>query len=238
MAEIQETIGPTAATIRLIAIDDDPEWCSLIEITAQSLGYLIDTAQSLEEAKLKIQEAEQKGMAYTVAIIDMNFEMGKKKIEFPRGKEAVQYIKSHHASIACIMVSGSGVTPETVLDLRDDYDLDYYVQKDRFDIDAFGRAIKKAIQRTSAVKTTDRYQKELQKLLQHWRGVYLSTSRNLAIARQREALKGIDVDVGTIHEIEQYQAHMQEAEDQIEAIERKLAQLRDSERFNCSVRET
>lgn len=218
--------------LRLIVIDDDQEWCELLKLTAQSfvdenkrLKYDMDMSSTLEEAKRMIQEAEQQATPYTVAIVDMNFEMGKKKIEYPRGKEVVQYIKTNHTYMACIMVSGSGITPETVLELRDDYNLDYYVSKDRFDRDAFGKAIEKAIRRVHTTTTTNQYEQKLRQLLKQWRSTYLSISGNLAAARQREALKGIDTDIATLNEIKRYRANLQEAQAQIASIEQQLASL-------------
>ncbi len=225
MADIYDTDELSDKQLRLIVIDDEPEWCNDLATTAEVLGYKLASANTLEEAKLKIQEAERQGVPFDVALIDMNFEMGKKKIEVPRGKEVVRYIKTHHAPMACIMVSGSSVTPEMVLDLRDDYDLDYYIQKHRFDIDAFARVIKKVVARARSGGTIQRRQQELQKLLGQWQDVHLFMSRNLAIVRRREAIKGIDVDVKTIHEIEQYEAALQEATTQIQLIEQRLAVL-------------
>ncbi len=133
--------------LRLIVIDDDPEWCELLADTAEFLGHSLDTAHSLEEARHKIKISEEKQQLYSIALIDINFVSGRQRIELPRGKEAIRYIKSYHPYIACIVLSGSTITPDSVLDLRDEYDLDYYVQKDRFDLDTFARAIRNAMRR-------------------------------------------------------------------------------------------
>lgn len=147
MSELSTASPSPRELFRLIVIDDDIDWCRILRITVQSMGHSLDTANTLEEAMLKIQQAEDAQQPYDVALIDMNFEMGKQRIAIPRGKEVVQYVKQHHPYMACIILSGSGVTPDSVLDLRDDYDLDYYVQKDRFDLDTFSKALERAVTR-------------------------------------------------------------------------------------------
>jgi len=118
-----ESIGRRA---EIIIIDDDREWCAVLSEMVTTLGYFADKAYTLEEAQLRINESEKKNAPYAVAILDMNFETGKSNIEVPRGKEILKYIKSHHPHIACVIISGAGKDVDEILDLRDDYDLDYY----------------------------------------------------------------------------------------------------------------
>jgi ActR/RegA family two-component response regulator len=211
--------------LRLIAIDDEADWCALLASTARVLGYMLDSASTLEEAVLKIQAAEAQERPYHGAIVDMNFETGKRKIELPRGKEVVQYLKSKYAYMACIMVSGAGVPPETVLDLRDDFDLDYYLRKDYFDIETFDRALQKAIRRSRAVRSGGHYAQRLQLLLRQWQGIALQTNTNLAVVRERQALKGLDVDVATLNEIERYTLELNEVRAHIKELEQQIAAL-------------
>ena len=225
MEDLRGTSSKACEPLRLIAIDDEVEWCSLLASTARLLGYTLDFATTLEEAALKLQAAEQVQRPYHAAIVDMNFETGRKKIELPRGKEVIQYLKTNHGPIVCIMVSGAGVSPEMVLDLRDDFDLDYYLRKDHFDIDTFNQSLQKAIRRGRAVKSVSHRAQRLQRLLAQWQGIYLHTYDNLAVASERKAMKGLDVDVATLNEIERYEAELREAERHIKEIERQLAGL-------------
>ncbi|NTU80346.1 MAG: hypothetical protein HGA45_13380 [Chloroflexales bacterium] len=222
MDDLRGGRGATREPLRLIAIDDEADWCSLLASTARLLGYTLDAASTLEEAVLKIQEAEQRERPYHGAIIDMNFEMGKRKIELPRGKEVVQYLKSKHTYLACIMVSGAGVSPETVLDLRDDFDLDYYLRKDHFDIETFDHSLQKAIRRARGGRAGGHYAQRLQQLLKQWHSIYLRTYENLAVAHERKALKGVDVDVATLNEIERYEAELHEARAHIKELEQQM----------------
>ena len=211
--------------LRLIAIDDEADWCALLGSTARLLGHTLDSASTLEEAVLMIQAAEAQERPYHGAIVDMNFETGKRKIELPRGKEVVQYLKAKYSSMACIMVSGAGVSPETVLDLRDDFDLDYYLRKDYFDIETFDRALQKAIRRVRAVRSGEYSAQQLQLLLRQWQGIALQTSRNLAVMRERQALKGLDVDVATLNEIKRYTLELDEVRAHVKELEQQIATL-------------
>jgi CheY-like chemotaxis protein len=148
MPEQAATHPANKGELRLLVIDDDEEWRSILSDIAEDLGHTADTAATLEEARTKLRRADARQRRYDIALIDMNFEIGKQNTQMPRGKEVVQYIKTHYPAMACIMVSGSlNITPERVLDLRDDYDLDYYIQKERFEIDTFVRALERALAR-------------------------------------------------------------------------------------------
>lgn len=227
MDDLRGRLDAPGEPLRLIAIDDEADWCSHLAITARIFGYTLDSAQTVEEARLKIQEAEQQGRPYHAAIVDMNFEMGKKKIELPRGKEVLKYLKSNHPLIACIMVSGSeSISPETVLDLRDDFDLDYYLGKAHFDIDTFNQAIQKAVRRVRAVRSGGLEELRLQRLLEQYRGIYLNVYKNLANAQERKAMKGVDVDVATLNEIARYKEELREAEGRVRDVEQQLVSIR------------
>jgi DNA-binding NtrC family response regulator len=133
--------------LKILIIDDEPVWCESIGMCAELLGYMWESASSFEKAKIALKEAEEEGTPFSVATIDMAFEVGKRGTETPLGKGILQYIKSKHPYIACIMVSGSPEVAHQVLDLRDDYELDSFISKDRFDLDTFGEEIAKAIKR-------------------------------------------------------------------------------------------
>jgi len=208
--------------LRLIAIDDEHSWCTMLGHMARSLGHNLDAANSLEEAQVMVQQAEAAGRPYAVAIIDLNFRIG--KIAMNRGQELIQYIKANHPSVACIVASGQKVLPDSVLDLRDDYDLDYYVQKDRISLDIFRKALRKARLRVSPPTRDEDRRKMLHKTLEKWEHVRAMAFNNLANVKEREALKGIDVDITTLNEIAQYEARLAEAEEHIRTLRQEIGQ--------------
>ncbi len=209
--------------LRLIVIDDEPSWSTMLGHMARSLGHALDAAHSPEEGQVMLQQAESAGRPYSIAIIDLNFKIG--KIALNRGQELIQYIKAHHPAMACIVASGEKVLPDNVLDLRDEYDLDYYVQKDRISLDIFRKALRKALARvTPSLQNEDR-RKLLQKTLEKWQHVRMMASHNLANVKEREALKGIDVDVTTLNEIAQYETRVAEANEQIRALRNEIEAL-------------
>jgi CheY-like chemotaxis protein len=210
---------------RLLVIDDDPEWCSLLQAVAASVGYHLDIAHSLEIAKLELAEAVEKQIVYAAAIIDMNFELASTGMDYPRGKEVVQFIKSNYPKIACVMVSGVPMSPGDVLDLRDNYDLDYFVEKDRCDLDVFNQALKKALHRVEVRYNPQTQENELRATLASWERTQLSLSQSLAIVQEREAKMGLAVDVKTVNEINHYRENLQEAEKKIAELKGRLAAL-------------
>lgn len=207
--------------LRLIVIDDERSWCTMLGHMARGLGHTLDAASNPEEAQVMIQQAEAAERPYSIAIIDMNFKIG--KIEMNRGQELIRYLKVHHPSVACIVASGQKVLPDSVLDLRDEYDLDYYVQKDRISLDIFRKALRKSRRRVDSAGTGgDRYNL-LQQTLEKWEYVRTLAFNNLANVKQREALKGIDVDVTTLNEIAQYEARLAEAEEHLLTLRQEIA---------------
>jgi CheY-like chemotaxis protein len=154
MTERAGITSTKSKTLRLIVIDDKPAWCQTIGFMVQGLGHTLDVANTLEEAKVNIQAAEEQGSPYTIAIIDMNFEI--EGVEVSRGQEAIKYIKDHHNYMACIVASGQKVMPDDVLDLRDEYDLDYYLQKDRIDLGKIKKALQTALKRIGPAETAGR----------------------------------------------------------------------------------
>jgi CheY-like chemotaxis protein len=210
---------------RLLVIDDDPEWCSLLEAVAASIGYQLDTALSLELAKVELATAAEKQIVYAAAIIDMNFELASTGIDYPRGKEVMQFIKTNYPKVACIVVSGVPMSPGEVLDLRDKYDLDYFVEKDRCDLDVFNTALQKALRRVEVRYNPQTLESDLRATLAAWERTQLAMSQSLALLQEREAKMGLTADIKTLNELSHYRTNLQEAEKQIAELKARLAAI-------------
>ncbi|NJN19045.1 MAG: response regulator, partial [Oscillochloris sp.] len=137
---------PDGSNLRLIVIDDDESWCTVLGHLVRAMNHTLDVAANLEEAKRKIHDAEQMQRPYAIAIVDMNFKFG--GFELLQGEEIVEYIKANHGYMACVVASGEKVFPDDVLDLRDNKGLDYYLQKDRISIDKLRKAVQRSLERT------------------------------------------------------------------------------------------
>ena len=211
-----------AKRINIIIMDDDLDWCETISQTARLLGHNPDAVTTLEAAHAKIQEAYNAENPYEVAVIDLNFETGEEKTKVPRGKETLRFVKTRHPYMACLIVSGVSTNASNILDLRDDYGLDYYVQKDRFDIDTFSNAIEKSLRRVEPVAMDILRVSDLEKTIEKWKNVRLVLLGDLASVRERAALKGIDIDVGTQNEILRYEKQLVKVEKQIAALKEEL----------------
>ncbi len=208
--------------INIIIMDDDPDWCEMIGQTAGLLGHNADAVMTLNAAHAKIQEAYNAGIPYSVAVIDLNFETGKNRTEVSRGKETLRFVKTRHPYMACIIVSGISTNASSILDLRDDYGLDYYVEKDRFDLDTFSNAIAKSLRRVKPVAMDMLMKTDLEKTIEKWKKVRVVLLGDLANVRERAALKGIDIDVGTQNEISRYEKQLKKVELQINALNEEL----------------
>lgn len=215
----------TAKRVNIIIMDDDEEWCETISQTALLLGHNPEAVNNLESAHAKVQEAYNAGNPYEAAVIDLNFETGKEKTNVPRGKETLRFIKTRHPYMACIIVSGVPTNAGNVLDLRDDYDLDYYLQKDRFDIDTFSNAVEKSLRRVAPVAIDSLRRSDLEKTIEKWQNVRMILLGDLATVKERAALKGINVDVGTQNEILRYEKQLAKVEKQVSVLEEENARI-------------
>jgi CheY-like chemotaxis protein len=147
-------------SLRILVIDDDRDWFRNISIILRSLGYHPDYASSFEEARTKLENAQQSGAPYHLATIDITFtiphspEFAASSTNLRLGRQILQYIKKTYPHIACVMISNSEqVSAETALDLRDEYSLDYFLSKDRFnDGDLMNHAIQRAMTRVQKLR--------------------------------------------------------------------------------------
>jgi len=215
-------VDSTNDIVRILMVDDDPDWCTTLRLMSEALGYEFESVSTPEEVQIKLVNADNEGQSFSVAAVDMNFITGKTKIEAARGKEIIRYIKKHHPHVACLVITGIDLSADHVLDLRDDYDLDYYLQKDRIDLDTYSKAIQKAQNRAQMYRKPGFQLALLKDALQKWRSVYANGVKNLAYAKEREAMKGIDVDVATRNEITLYTERVAEAEKQIANIQKEI----------------
>jgi len=129
---------------KIILIDDNKEWCEIIKRMGKNLGYIVEPVNNPEDAYARIEQAHKDGFPFWVAIVDMRFEIGEYNISL--GRDVIKTIKDNYPQIACILSSGEKLSPGSVLDLRDDYGLDYYLPKTDIERDALNYAINRALE--------------------------------------------------------------------------------------------
>lgn len=222
-------MSENSKSIKIIVLDDEADWGITISETARMLGHVADMVSTLEEAQEKIQAAYNAGVPYNLAVVDLLFETGKDKIRVQRGKEAIRFIKSRHPYVACIMVSGADLASDHVLDMRDEYELDYFLQKDRFDLDTFSHAIEKSLRRMKPINTKQNRRKNLMETLEKSKDVRAILLSDLARSKERAALKGLDVDIATHNEMKSFQAQLDGIERQIAQLEKEISECTDAE---------
>lgn len=132
------------STKKIIVIDDNSDWCDIVKRMAGNLGYQVETVSNPEEAYVKIERSNQEGSLFRVAIVDMRFEQG--GFDISLGRDVIKWIKDNYPQVACILSSAEKLSPGNVLDLRDDYSLDYYLPKTDIERDALNYAINRALE--------------------------------------------------------------------------------------------
>lgn len=210
---------------RILIIDDDPLFHGLIGGTAEMLGYTWQAANNLNEAMLALREAETHETPFAVVTIDMKFEMGKGGEQVLLGKTILRQIKAAYPNIACIIISGSGVPAHEVLNMRDDYGLDYYISKDRLEPETLDRGIKRALERIRPLKNTEVRRVKLEKALEKYKDICAIYVHNLAQMEEKKAQKGIDVSVDIENQIELYQEKLQAAQHKVKVLTVEIQQL-------------
>jgi CheY-like chemotaxis protein len=120
--------------LRILVIDDDQDFFTPVSFLLKNLGYKADYARNFEEAREKLEEAQSQNILYDLVTIDNHFKVKypssrEETTKFPLGRHILQQIKAIYPQIACLMISGEVITPEYALDLRDDYNLDYFLSK-------------------------------------------------------------------------------------------------------------
>jgi hypothetical protein len=177
---------------------------------------------------LELRRAQEKGDPFSIATIDMQFKVGERGTQSPRGKEILRTIKSEYPYVACIMISGSSVSGHEVLDLRDNYDLDYFISKDRLDEEMLKRAIARAMERVRPLGSSERRLEVLNKTLEIYKDTCIQYARNLAQVEKKKAQQGIDVGVGVENQIEGYKAMLEKIKERIRETEQDIRRLEDS----------
>jgi ActR/RegA family two-component response regulator len=143
---------------RVLIIDDDAGWRTTLATYFRLRRWEVEEAASSTEAEAKSDAALQAGRPFTLATVDMGFVIGgvgqataesihSPSLEMPMGGHILNYLKSRHPYIACVMISGyKELTIEDVIDLRDDHNLDYFIHKHRVNTH-LDETIRKALQR-------------------------------------------------------------------------------------------
>jgi DNA-binding NtrC family response regulator len=135
---------------RIIIIDEEQAFSTSLQNTLIFLNHRADTAISLEDAIVKIIKAFNEKDPYTVAIVDMLFEVTISKIKGKRGKEMIKYMKGNFPGIACILLSAETPSPIELLDMRDEFGLDYFLPKEDIDLATLDETIRKALKHAAA----------------------------------------------------------------------------------------
>ena len=215
----------TGKPLRILIIDDDEDWRKRIRMYANLSKYDSELAGSFEEVQLMIKRAEEDDFPFSVATIDLRFELGKDRTISLEGQDILQYIKSEYPYIACIMISSSPVVAHEILDLRDDYGLDYYISKDRLGQKMLANAVGRAIQRVRPLGNIDRRREVLAKTLEKYKDICAIYNDHRAAVEKKRAEKGINAPVDLDYEIEHYKERFEEFIEKVRETEQEINRL-------------
>lgn len=144
--------------VKLLVVEDEQDWRDIIATSARILGYTVVTASNFTELQAALSKAEASDDPFTAATIDFMFNVSGGQKESLQGKQILRYIRTNYPNIACITITGArDITPDQILDMRDEYDLDYYIYKPTLDADSLQRAVEKALSRRAASTETSRF---------------------------------------------------------------------------------
>lgn len=141
----------------ILIVDDEKDFIELFGNYVKLLNGDAITTQNVEDAQ-KILENLRFDKSIMLVIVDLKYPVGSgndtpgQGNEVSRGVEIVRYVKVEHPEVACLMISGKTVSPSDVLDMRDQYGLDYFLAKDNLSLTNFANAIISAKKRVEVVQ--------------------------------------------------------------------------------------
>jgi len=135
---------------RLLVVDDEAEFCEVLQDILEARGFLVDTASNGKEA-LRMMESKPEN-SYSVLIADINMpEMG--------GIELIRQVAVKYPFVVPVIVTGYADTQAAVESLRvGAYD---FISKP-FKLDTIYLTVGRALEKHSFLKEKDRYRRNLE----------------------------------------------------------------------------
>jgi hypothetical protein len=140
--EIENNFEPELG--RVLLVFDDPDWLSMMKLVVATIGYIVDGAKSIEEMILKLEDARRKGNPYSIVITELIFYTGHNGIEVRHGKEIALFLKSNYSNVKCIVMTHN-IAAEEILELRDEYNVAYVVEKAHVEISHIKQTLIKVV---------------------------------------------------------------------------------------------
>lgn len=134
---------------KIIVIEDNEVIAEILLAMFQEMGHRVQWAAMPEDAFEMIEQAHVSDDAFTVASVDKLFPVGQLGDQFALGERVTRRIKRDFPYIATVMITGEPHTAQEILELRDDYGVDQFLQKDGIGINALQSAIERATGRVN-----------------------------------------------------------------------------------------
>jgi DNA-binding NtrC family response regulator len=171
----------------VLVVEDDPEWRKILRDFLKEEGFKVRDVSDYEGARETLRQNP-----FQLATIDINLR------ESPRlgeGKRLLRHIKESYGDVMpCIVITGSGLTPEDAASLAIEYGIIGYIEKENFDYDRLGQMVRKAFGYTEDQESLD---------VQNLRRQIDIHRKNLSNLEERAALYGkLDVPIKLVNQIE------------------------------------
>ena len=166
---------------KILIIDDDESFCQLISRYVEMFSCEPDIATNRDSAIELLENSVLSGTPYSVVTIDMRLEEGDEVYKKFQGVELLQFIKVEHPLTGCLILSGESLSYDEILDLRDNYGMDYILAKDQFSPSKFSEALKRAYGRAQMTSKTT-------KPLAHFDGDFAKSLQNIDSRKLREII--------------------------------------------------
>ncbi len=132
---------------KVIIIEDEAPYAQTLSQMLAMLGYEPHIAEHPTQAIKLIEQAHNDNAPFTIATIDKNYRGGDGH-QFALGEMFIPEVKRDYPYLATIMITADPDEPNEILRLRDECDVDQYLNKaDGMKPRMLERAIERAIQR-------------------------------------------------------------------------------------------
>ena len=133
----------------ILVIDDENFWRATIAKMVSRLGFTCKSVGDFEEAIVVLDQAEANNQLFDIAIIDVNFQYASagQTIFTPYGIQLLPDITEKYPYLGRVIITGASHPHHYILDLRDEYDIDYYIHKNTLTEEVLHKGFQRAIAR-------------------------------------------------------------------------------------------
>jgi tRNA A-37 threonylcarbamoyl transferase component Bud32/CheY-like chemotaxis protein len=142
---------------RVLVVEDDPYWQSLIRETLEA-EYQVVVAATYDEARRVLERVRNQQERVDLVTVDMGLpsQLQSEDATVEAGQRIVNYLSRSHPHIPCIVVTGlPDISTTQVRDLFKRYNVFDFIAKSQFDLGEFLDIVGRAVDRTRRTESQD-----------------------------------------------------------------------------------